>query len=91
MTFRLERISDEERSTLRLIGTVRPEDLEAITAELQMSGPGAALDLETVRVIGVEVIRFLSELERQGTTLLRCPNYVREWISREVSSSDWKS
>jgi len=83
MTFRLQRISDEGRCTLRLIGTVRPEDLEAIADELRMCGPGVALDLEKVTVIGVEVIRFLGELERQGTTLLSCPNYVREWISRE--------
>ena len=48
-----------ERRTLRLIGTVRPEDLETIAGELQMCGPGAALDLERVTVIGVEVIRFL--------------------------------
>ena len=83
MAFRLERISDEERCTLRLIGTVRPEDLGAIADELQMCGSVAALDLEKVRVIGVEVIRFLGERERQGATLLRCPNYVRVWISRE--------
>jgi len=83
MTFRLKQVSDEERCTLRLIGTVRPEDLEAITDELRMCGPGAALNLEKVTVIGVEVIRFLGERERQGATLLRCPSYVREWISRE--------
>ena len=88
MTFRLEWISDEERRTLRLIGTVRPEDLETIADELRMCGPGAALDLEKVTVVGVEVIRFLGERERQGTTLLHCPNYVREWISREASQDE---
>ena len=84
MTFRLDRTSYEERRTLRLIGTVRPEDLETIADELGMCGPGAILDLEKVTVIGVEVIRFLGERERQGTTLLHSPSYVREWISREA-------
>ncbi|OLC64692.1 MAG: hypothetical protein AUH69_11550 [Actinobacteria bacterium 13_1_40CM_4_65_12] len=83
MTLKLERGSDGNRSTLRLIGYVRSEDLEEIADELEMCGSGAALDLEEVTVVGVEVIRFLDERERQGTELLRCPTYVREWISRE--------
>jgi hypothetical protein len=83
MTLMLERGSDGGRSTLRLIGNVRSEDLEEIADELQLCGPGAALDLEEVTVVGVEVIRFLGECERQGTELRSCPAYVREWISRE--------
>jgi hypothetical protein len=83
MTLKLERGSNGDRSTLRLIGNVRSEDLEAIAAELEICGPGAALELEEVTVVGVEVIRFLGECERQGTELLNCPAYVREWISRE--------
>jgi hypothetical protein len=83
MTLKLERVSDGDRYTLRLIGTVRSEDLEEIADELAVCGPGASLDLEEVTVVGVEVIRFLGECERHGTELLSCPAYVREWISRE--------
>jgi hypothetical protein len=83
MTLKLERGSDGDRSTLRLIGNVRFEDLVEIAEELELCGPGSALDLEEVTVVGVEVIRFLGERERQGTELLNCPAYVREWISRE--------
>ncbi len=83
MTFKLERGSNGDRSTLRLIGNLRSEDLEEIAEELERCGPGAALDLEEVTVVGVEVIRFLGDCERQGTELLSCPAYVREWISRE--------
>ena len=83
MTLKLEREANGGRSTLRLIGSVRSDDLEEIAGELEMCGPGAAIDLEEVTVVGVEVIRFLDECERQGTELLCCPAYVREWISRE--------
>jgi hypothetical protein len=83
MTLKLEWGSNGDRPTLRLIGNVRSEDLEGIADELGTCGRGAALDLEEVTVVGVEVIRFLGECERQGTELLRCPAYVREWISRE--------
>ena len=83
MTFRIERSSDGARSTIRLVGSVKSEDLSEIAQQLAICGPGAALDLEGVTVVGVNVIHFLGERERQGTELLHCPAYVREWISRE--------
>jgi hypothetical protein len=86
MAFKLERDSDGERSTVRLIGFVQPEHLAEISRQLDSCDSGTTLDLEGVTVVGVEVIRFLLERERQGTGLLRCPAYIREWISREGKS-----
>jgi hypothetical protein len=83
MTFKIERGSDGEQSTIRLIGSVKPEHLSEIAHQLEIYGPGAALDLERVTVVGANVIHFLGERERQGTKLLHCPAYVREWISRQ--------
>ena len=83
MTFKIERGSDGARSTIRLIGSVKSEHLSEIGHQLEICGPRAALDLEGVTVVGVNVIHFLVERERQGTELLNCPAYVREWISRE--------
>ncbi len=83
MTFKIERGSDEAQSAIRLIGSVKSEHLSEIAHQLEICGPGAALDLEGVTVVGVNVIHFLGERERQGTKLLHCPAYVREWISRE--------
>ncbi len=82
MTFKIERDSDGPQSTIRLIGPVKLEDLSEIAHQLQICGPGAALDLEGVTVVGVNVIHFLGDRERQGTELLHCPAYIREWISR---------
>jgi len=83
MTFKIELGSDGAESTIRLIGSVKSEHLSEIAHQLEICGPGAALDLEAVTVVGVSVIHFLGECERQGTELLHCPAYVREWISRE--------
>ena len=83
MTFKIERGSDGTRSTVRLFGSVKSEHLREIAHQLEICGPSAALDLEEVTVVGVTVIHFLGERERQGTKLLHCPAYVREWISRE--------
>ncbi len=83
MTLKLERCSDGGRSIVRMIGAARSEHLEEISHELEACGPGGALDLEEVTVVSAEVIRFLLARERQGTELLHCPAYIREWIARE--------
>ena len=83
MTFKIERGSNGEESTVRLIGSVKSEHLSEIAQQLEICGPGAALDLEGVTVVGGNVIHFLGEREREGTELVHCPAYVREWISRE--------
>jgi hypothetical protein len=41
------------------------------------------LDLDEVTLVDVEVVRFLGTCEKEGTALLHCPPYIREWISRE--------
>ncbi len=83
MTFKIERGSDGAQSSVRLFGSVKSEHLQEIADQLKICGPRAALDLEGVTVVGVNVIRFLAEREREGTELLHCPAYVREWISRQ--------
>ena len=79
MTFKLE----YERAAIRLIGFVQAEHLPEIADQLQLCGPGAAIDLDGVTICGVEVVRFLLARERQGTPLRNCPAYIREWIDGE--------
>ncbi len=80
---KLELSSDGGRTTLRLIGRVQSTHLGEITAQIGMGGPKVTLDLEDVTIVDVDVVRFLCTCEREGTQLLNCPPYVREWISRE--------
>jgi len=80
---KLERSSDGGRITLRLIGRVRSVHLGGITDQMGMVGPKVTLDLENVTIVDIDVVRFLGTCEREGTQLLHCPPYVREWISRE--------
>jgi len=79
---KLERSSDRERTRIRLIGRARSEYLDEITKQMG-SCPEVILDLEEVTVVDVDVVRFLGTCEREGTELLHCPRYIREWISRE--------
>jgi len=51
---------------LRLIGSLKSDDLEEIARELAFCGPGAALDLGEVTVVGVDVVRFLRDRDETG-------------------------
>jgi hypothetical protein len=80
---KLERSSDGERTTIRLIGCAQSGHLGEITNQMGSCGPNVTLDLEEVTVTDVHVIRFLGTCEKDGTELFHCPPYIREWISRE--------
>jgi anti-anti-sigma regulatory factor len=83
MTCKIERHTDGHHTTLRLIGHLQAAHLEALQAQLEGNGPRTVLDLDQVTLVDVEVVRFLGTCEKEGTALLHCPPYIREWISRE--------
>ena len=80
---RLERSSNGERTAIRLIGRARSEHLGEITSQMGSACDRVTLDLAEVTVVDVHVVRFLGRCEKEGTELLNCPLYIREWISRE--------
>jgi hypothetical protein len=66
-----------------LIGRIRAEDLEELKKQIDDSAEAKVLDLSEITIVDANVIRFLSVTEREGTRLMSCPPYVREWILRE--------
>jgi len=66
---------------------------ETHIAELQQlfeAEPGFAgitLDLEEVKLVDREAIRFLAACKAQGIKLKRCPSYIREWIETGSETS----
>ena len=83
MTCKIEWYADEHHTTLRLIGYLHAEYLEALQAHRERNGPRMALDLDEVTLVDVEVVRFLGVCEAEGIALLHCSPYIREWIARE--------
>jgi hypothetical protein len=83
MTVKIEQHSDGQRTTIRLIGHIHAEHLEALQALMQGSGPRMVLDLDEVTLVDVEVVRFLSACEAEGSTIRHGPPYIREWMLRE--------
>jgi anti-anti-sigma regulatory factor len=83
MTCKIERQVDEHHTTLRLIGHLQAEHLEALQAHIKGNGPRTVLDLDQVTLVDVEVVRFLGGCEAAGIPILHGPPYIREWIHRE--------
>jgi hypothetical protein len=86
MTLRIERSSEGRGTVLRLIGRIQSEHLEELKSQIGSDEPRAALDLEGVTLVDLEVVHFLATCEAGGTEVLHCSPYIREWIRREQDS-----
>jgi hypothetical protein len=76
--------SDSGTTTLMVsgrIGSGHLPDLRWLMEEDRE--PDLVLNLYEVRLVDVDVVRFLVECETQGIRLAHCPGYVREWVLRE--------
>jgi len=83
MTLRIERISGNRRTQIRLSGAFRSEHFDQVKAEIERGGPRVALDLQEVDLVDVEGVRFLNACEAEGIQVLNCSPYIREWMLRE--------
>ena len=87
MTLKIERLSDQRGTRIRLSGAFRSEHLDQVKAENERGGPRVVLDLEEVNLGDVEGVRFLNACEAEGISVLRCSPYIREWMLRERESA----
>ena len=83
MSLKIEKHSDGDSATIRLIGRMRAEHLEELEKQIRVSGPAITLDLEEVTLVDVEIVRFLGACEARGATILNCSLYIRDWIGKE--------
>ncbi len=83
MTFKIDIASDGETATFRLCGRLEKEHLVELQAEVQRYRPRLVFDLAETTLVDLAVVRFLAAHEGDGVALLRCPRYIREWITRE--------
>ena len=87
MTLKIEKTLNWGRTTVRLIGRVQAEELPEVTRQLEVSGPRAVLQLDEVTLVDVDVVRFLNSRQAEGVRLIKCPPYIREWMSQERNRS----
>ena len=83
MTLRIEKDSDGQTTTLRLIGRMRREHIEELKAQINAGGTSVTLDLNEVNLVDLDVIRFLATCQTEGISLVHCSRYVNNWIAKE--------
>jgi hypothetical protein len=86
MVLRIERVSHGQVTTLRLSGRLQSEHLEQLRSQIHASSQKVIMDLDEVKLIDRDVVRFLGTCESNGIELSQCPLYIREWIDREKAS-----
>ncbi len=83
MTLRIDKDSDGQTTTLRLIGRIRREHIEELKAQIKAGGTSVTLDLNEVSLVDLEVIRFLATCQTEGISLVHCSRYINNWITKE--------
>jgi hypothetical protein len=83
MTLKIEKVSNGRKTVIRLSGRLRSEHLDELKTQIDGDQSRIALDLDSVTLVDVEVVRFLSACEERGIELIHCWPYIREWIIRE--------
>jgi hypothetical protein len=83
MTLRIEKDSDGQRTTIRLIGRMQREHIVELKAQIKAGGANVTLDLNEVSIVGLDVIRFLARCQTEGISLVRCSRYINSWITKE--------
>jgi len=89
MVLKIDRSADGKYVVLRLSGRMQSEHVEQLKAEME-EVDGIVLDLEDVKLVDREVVRFLAVCEANGIELRHCSAYIREWIAKEKNTRDTK-
>jgi anti-anti-sigma regulatory factor len=85
MTLRIQRSAKEDVVTFTLSGRIKAEEVAELQRLFEVEGQDhrVVLDLKEVKLVDQDAVRFLAGCEANGTQLVNCPAYVREWIVRE--------
>ena len=72
-----------------LAGRMNAEHISEMEAlfKSEVSGRPIVLDLKDLILVDQDAVRFLENCEADGIKLKNCPDYIREWITRERSGT----
>jgi hypothetical protein len=85
--FRMEKTVDGDPVVFRLSGRIQAEHIADMQDAFDREGKAIVLDLEAVALVDRDVVPVLARWEASGMTLLNCPGYIRESISRGSSNT----
>jgi len=87
MTLKIDSGSDGHEMVLQLSGRLQSEHVELLKAQIEGSELRVVLDLEDVKLVDRDVVRFLGVCEENGIELRHCSPYISEWILKEKAGS----
>jgi len=85
MTLRIQISTEGEVVAFSLSGRIRAEEVAELQRLFEDEGQGhrIVVDLEEVRLVDRDVVKFLAHCEANGIQIENCPAYIHEWIVRE--------
>ena len=86
MTLKIQRSADGDVVVFTLsgrIGAERLAELQSLFAS-EVGDHCIVLDLKEVDLVDRDTVRFLARCAADNIKLENCPEYIREWISRET-------
>lgn len=85
MTLKIVRSTEDGLVVLALSGRVELEHVAELQnlVDFAAANNRVALNLEELRLVDREAVRFLAHCEAEGVELEDCPAYIREWIEKE--------
>jgi hypothetical protein len=85
MTLRIQKSIEKQQVIFHLAGRIRADQVAALRTLLRSEGQGnrLALDLKEVRLVDRDAIRFLAQIQANGTSLINCSAFIRQWILQE--------
>jgi anti-anti-sigma regulatory factor len=78
---RIQERSDGENSvTFSLSGRIESQQVDELRRMIETEHRKVSLDLEEVKLVDSDAVRFLSSCDARGIELRNCPPYIRQWI-----------
>jgi hypothetical protein len=89
MAFRVQILPKAEVVTFILSGRFRAEEVPELQSLFAVEeNRHIVLDLEEVKLVDRDAVRFLACCEANGIQLENCSAYIREWIATEPTQPD---
>ena len=84
---RIQRQTDGRNSvTFSLSGRIEARHVDQLRRLIETEPGKISLDLEEVKLVDHDAVRFLSSCDARGIELRNCPPYVHQWILGVQSS-----
>jgi ABC-type transporter Mla MlaB component len=77
-------LDSEDLVSFVLCGRIQKEDLGKLKSLLEKHhNQAVVLDLNGVKLVDRDAVRFLASFETGQAKITNCPRYIREWIRRD--------